>query len=415
MTSIPDPSVSRRRFVGGATALAFAGGPRVALAASAPAFDRLVVVFTPNGLPRGEALQALSAHEGRMHTIDGLANRVPALTVERLHERGMATLLTGVPMVADKVGTTAGGPSIDILAAKHLPARPIESLHLGILTNGVAPSLVTPSFSGPRMPILPEGDPAQVFGGLMKIPVAKGSERQRYLQGVALKAARANAALVQPRVDRDDSARMAAYAETLNEVERQSAKLARDSCVARRGAAIVATDPRRAREIANAQTDLAVQALACDLTRVVTMVWEGAGGNVPFLPSGEGHRDLAVAAPQDATARARLAQVEALLASQVGDLVTRLGAVAVGRGSLLDRTLVLWCTEVGSLSPPSYERLPFILLGGPAGRARRQSRFEGQPHTRLLASVLAALGVPAGTLGSVQDPAFMPLPGLFMP
>ena len=104
--------------------------------------------------------------------------------------------------------------------------------------------------------------------------------------------------------------------------------------------------------------------------------------------------------------RPRAQEVERVLARQ------RLVELASCTGTLLDRTLVLWGSEVSKGNTHSHTDMPFLLAGhAPGWKMGRVLNFGSRPHNDLLVSVLQGFG---GKQAMFGDPTYFtaPLAGL---
>jgi hypothetical protein len=196
------------------------------------------------------------------------------------------------------------------------------------------------------------------------------------------------------------------------------------------------------------QRQLAVMALACDLTRVVTLTVAGSSGAKRTFdaiegvsPSTDWHtisHDVEKGRPDELT------RIERWHAEQLASLLDGLKAAVEPNGSsLLSNTLVLTNNEYGCNGPVSYlppdpgtglrnnlthsgVMMPYVLFGQCGGAIKTgrnlvlpfrdntdltRSQGQGLSHTRLLVSVLNALGYEDATFGNPQH-AEGAVPGL---
>ncbi|HMJ55083.1 MAG TPA: DUF1552 domain-containing protein [Polyangiaceae bacterium] len=172
--------------------------------------------------------------------------------------------------------------------------------------------------------------------------------------------------------------------------------------------------------IGKLQMDIAAAALACDLTRVLTLQWTYAESTqtFPVLGINEAHHVMSHAGDTDAAAQEKLTQINVWYAEQFAYLLGKLASYKEGDGTLLDNTAVLWCIEVGKGNNHAHRDLPFLLAGS-CGGYFRTGRFvdymaggaAGHPHNNLLVSLAQAMGTKDTTFG---DPAHCtgPLPNL---
>jgi hypothetical protein len=94
-------------------------------------------------------------------------------------------------------------------------------------------------------------------------------------------------------------------------------------------------DPEKFPDVARLQTDLMVMALACDLTRVGSIMFARANNNMlfPWLGIHEGHHDLSHHGDSDIGANEQLTRINHWFAEQFAYLLGRLKAVPTPPGS----------------------------------------------------------------------------------
>jgi hypothetical protein len=146
--------------------------------------------------------------------------------------------------------------------------------------------------------------------------------------------------------------------------------------------------------------DLIVMALACDLTRVASLLWENAADHaVNFAFAGTTVRHHDAAHGRDTAA---LVKITTWFATQFDYLLTRMKAVEEGDRTLLDNTVVMWWTEMSDGASHSNVNTPFLLAGSAGGsfRTGRWLRFPGKVrHANLFVSIQNAMGIPSDTFG----------------
>ena len=146
-----------------------------------------------------------------------------------------------------------------------------------------------------------------------------------------------------------------------------------------------------------------VMSLACDITRVATLQMSSGANNIrfPFLYSYADDHVLSHAGPSDATSIAEWSLRQHWYSSQFAYLLGLMDAIPEGSGSLLDNSLVLWCSELGRGSTHSHNDIPFILAGGAGGTVApgRYLQFADRNHNDLLVAILNAMGVAATSFG----------------
>ncbi|MEM6930108.1 MAG: DUF1552 domain-containing protein, partial [Myxococcota bacterium] len=156
-------------------------------------------------------------------------------------------------------------------------------------------------------------------------------------------------------------------------------------------------------DLALLQTELIASAFACGATRVASLQLSHSTSSAE-LPG------LGLPAVHTVMHTGTGADKQAINAWFVGQLASILDVFDAtpgsAGGSLLDETLVVWNTEM-AVGNHLNERIPVILGGGGAFAGNRFLDFDEPPrHTRLLVSVLRALGIDdVDTLGDFGDDA----------
>ncbi len=155
--------------------------------------------------------------------------------------------------------------------------------------------------------------------------------------------------------------------------------------------------------IANmAHLDIAVQALACDITRVAAVQFGSDQSMAVDLPGLKGDQHggfLHSGAPNFE----QLVKMEIWLAERFVDVVEKLKATpeADGSGSLLDNTIVAWCRDMGDAVVHNQQNMRFVLAGGEGkylkthanGRYLKGAGGGANRHERVLLNLCEAVGV----------------------
>jgi hypothetical protein len=166
------------------------------------------------------------------------------------------------------------------------------------------------------------------------------------------------------------------------------------------------------------QQDLLVASLACDMTRVASLQYRlGENDSDRYTWLGinhEGHHGLTHAGDSNVVERANLTKIYTWYADRFARFLDRLAAVKEGNGTLLDKTLVVWGSELGKGNNHSFDRVPFVTAGGCGGGVRTGRFLEypaGTPHNRLLVSMCHAMGRADIETFGATDTGRGPLPG----
>jgi hypothetical protein len=144
-----------------------------------------------------------------------------------------------------------------------------------------------------------------------------------------------------------------------------------------------------------AQIQNAVLALACDLTRVVTIQYTDYHGptfdwlGLPL--TGNWHDRVHSHGGDNPEA---MASAFEWYGAECAFLLSQLGSVNEGSGTLLDNTLVLWLSEFGDGGTHDTRNLPVVLAGGLGGRLKtgRHLAFGGRSHNDLHTTILNLFG-----------------------
>lgn len=403
-------SWSRRRFLqalGTAAAVPFLARllPRVTRAASDAGPDptrRLVVVYTGQGhhidqfLPApnspatvgvaslGPALAPLQPYASKLLLLHNLLGHSG-------HYEGHAECLTGRPN--GERFTAAGGPSIDqVLADRNRRKTVLPSLELGCYSGNGADGMIAYSAAG--LPIPAATDPRGVFDRMFRtinqdpaVAARRRREDQSVLDVIAADYGDLQAAL-------SPAARRILDAH-LTVVREQEQALAEPVAVAAcdLGTAPVAPTGEHGYDYASAarlQMDNAVAALACDVTRVVTVMLGYAQNTVVhnWLGLSDDFHQIAHGAVPDAGDK--FLAIDRWQAGEVAHLVGRLDALG-----LLDTTAVVWISELGLHRFDHSKTNAGVLIAGSAGGffgTGRTLDMGGALYDDLLVTLLHALG-----------------------
>jgi hypothetical protein len=215
-----------------------------------------------------------------------------------------------------------------------------------------------------------------------------------------------------------DRPKLEAHLESLRDLEKSLSVTISASC---QRPALGPPPPESAMKIPTLirqQLDIIVAALACDVTRVITMQFgNGAGGLATYRWLGVPGNHHSISHNGDGITAAqrdeRLTRIETWQAQQFAYLVDKLDRTPAEGKTLLDRTATLWAHEQSNGATHQRRDMPFVMAGGLDGvfQTGRVIDFGGKPHSGLLISLANGMGVPTASFG---DPDFSrgPLAGL---
>ena len=406
---------------------------------------RLVIFYTPNGtigphwrpvgtetnFTFGRILKPLEPYKAKLLPLAGVNMALADSGFGSHHTRGIGGLLTGRPILSgtfESAGPpTAGwaaGISIDQHIAKTLnPPTPWKTLELGVqVIDAEVRGRI--SYLGPNQPVPPMESPYDVFDRLFAAAAPTPTpgaptemDRLRARRKTVLDLVGAEITAVRGRVGTEDRLKLDAHLQAVQDIGRRlvtpvgggtgGAACTGPTVGARMDVKAAANMPA----IGKLQMDIAASALACDLTRIVTLQWTHAESNqtFPWLGINEFHHVMSHAGDGDATAQENLTKINVWYAEQLAYFLGKLSSYVEGDRTLLDNTAVVWCNEVGKGNNHAHRDLPFLIAGSCGGHFRT-GRFvdymaggaAGRPHNDLLIALGQAMGTTDTTFG---DPA----------
>ncbi|WP_437290743.1 DUF1552 domain-containing protein [Sorangium sp. So ce406] len=439
--------LDRRTFLRGVGGLAVALPFLDAMSGSASAVEfpkRFVVFFTGLGTVKkawqptgteasfelGEILAPLAPYRDKLLVVEGVDMESAYNGPGDAHQQGIGQALTGTELQegtlfpyacnpAARVGW-GGGISVDQFLAAQLGQRTkLSSLELGVQVQYANVSSRV-SYLGPGQPVPPEDDPRAAFDRLFTDLSADPADlaRRRALRRRVLGDVMEDYGALAQKLGGEDRQKLEHHLDALNEIEArlEAPGLLGGACALPalgEPLDVYANDNFPA--IGRLQIDLLATALACDLTRVASIQWSAtqAGKVFTWLGQSETHHALSHSNLADEDKQRQLIDIGRWQAEQLAYLLGKLDAVPEGAGTLLDNTIVLWCTDISEGQSHSRRDMPYVIAGGAGGALRtgRYLRYAGDPHNNLLVTLCNAMGVEVSTFG---NPAYCTglLPGL---
>ena len=341
-------------------------------------------------------LETLKAHRDDFTVISGLSHP----DVGHSHD-SLFSFLTGAPHPELRAGFR-NRISLDQLAAEKIGGETrFPSLVLsceGFSLSWTRSGAIVPS----------DTSPAGVFARLFLDgrPGEAAAQAQRLRDGRSvLDAVGEQAGRMRSKLGGDDRDKIDEYFTSVRELEQ---RLARAEAWSRRPKPKVeakppqnSTNPADVVGKARLMFDLTHLALQTDSTRLVTLLLLGTS-QVPPVPGVTlGHHDLSHHG-KDPNKIAQLEKVERETMKTLGEFLGRLARPREEGARLLDRTTVLFGSNLGNASTHSARNLPLVLAGG-GFRHGRHLAFDPDrppPLCNLYVSMLRRLGVEAERFGS---------------
>ncbi len=332
------------------------------------------------------------------------------------HLSGPAGLFSGQGLR----GESFASPSIDQVIAGELGGETrFRSLEIGVQRSDNSYS-----YSGPSQVNPPETSPRALFNRLFgegfRLPgeMTMVDPRVRLRRSV-LDAVMGQSSDLRNRLGATDRARLDQHLEGVRGLERQIARLEENppNLAACRRPDMPAemfpdVDGRpQMSAISHAMSDLMAMALACDQTRVFFNMYSQSVNNTLFPAAPAGHHQLTHDEPGDQP------QVDAIVRLIMADLayfLTALRNVQEGDGNVLKHSIILCTTDCSYGRSHSLDDYPIVIAGSGGGALRTGHHVvaRGENSSKVMLSILRAMGVRASEYGLGAGRTTDALPGL---
>jgi len=360
-------------------------------------------------------LEPLAAFKGDLTVISGLGQKVDP--EESTHWNGQAAALTGTYLPEGLVS----GLSIDQIVADAIvaPTR-YRSLELGVTDAdpgaGQLLSLYAVAHRGRDVQLRPAFDPKVVFNRLFgDMPVGTPSgETPSPLTGVrrsVLDAVVDDGQRLRGRLGARDQARLDSHMEAIRAMEARLSASVPLSCGSPQPPSVGREAYADATpEVNSAMTDLAVLALSCGLTQVVTYAFTLGAAHVVFRGLGPEmnddfhdticHTDPGVNSVQNYQPRVHKAVLYTMKC--FAEMLAKMKATPEGAGNLLDQSLIYATSDIAFGKDHSGDDYPLLLAGKAGGRLSpgRHLREQGGNLSQALFSIAQLMGLNLPSIGS---------------
>jgi hypothetical protein len=322
-------------------------------------------------------------------------------------------------------------PTLDQYLADHLRGEaPFRNLALSATgSTDIAQGNI--SFREGGQPETAVRNPGQLFTTLFGgSSMEEGTDTAALRRQGLLDLVRDDATRLQSRLGQADKQRLEQYFESINELEKQVGATPGVACT-------IPDEPEQGgdwHQKSKLFIDLAVLAMACDLTRTVTLQYSDSWGVAyPDYNLGEGiegvgdwsdhfisHKlddtdratDLDGLNRDEATriANARVVAISRFKVRRFAYLVNALKSVQTENGTLLDESLVLFASENGDGDSHARTRMPVLIAGHAGGfETGRSVDARDKPTGSLHASIIQRYGLDVESYGNPAGSAIAEL------
>jgi len=400
------------------------GDSPVSKQASSEAPVRLAVVFAGNGfhskewwakgegaqMELGQVLSPLADFRQKMLVVRGLFNA--EAQKGNIHSSQTGNLLSGAPLASG--GEIRSGTSIDqVLAQRYGNSTKVASLVLGCEKSN--PSVHKNysmlysshiSWSSPTTPTPLEIYPALAFDRLFKDEVSKGDQS-------VLDAVLADASNLRRGISSSDQHKLDEYLESVRDVEQRIANAGKKGEL--QGWRPTLDKPNMARpadgipqdiaEHMRLMSDILVLGFQTDTTRITTLKLNNDHSSLRFPNLGVDYMIHHLLSHSDT---ADWLKVNQFFLQQVAYIVRKLDSIQEGPRTLLDNSMLLFCSSMLTGNHDATQ-LPVVLLGGGGGRIKggRMLTYNEKPDRqmcRLYLSMMDKMQVKMPKFGDATQP-----------
>lgn len=395
----------------------FSNLPSIAAANSSQRKQRLVIMFSPNGVIQNtfwpdeegeafklkESLTPLQPYQDKTLILKGICDKIRGDGDS--HMRGMGCLLTGIELFpgniqggSDTPAGWASGLSIDQEIKIHLQNRPetrtrFGSLEFGVMVPDRADTWTRMVYTGANKPVAPIDDPHQMFSKLY------GRVQDQETLKSVLDDLQADFRRVGEKLSSHDRRLLDEHATLVREMEKDLQTVGSLT----NNHPVPQMEPRVKEEndniptISRMQIDLMVNSFIGDFSRIATLQYTNSvgGARMRWLQVEESHHELSHKPDSDQPSQEMLTKINKWYCEQLAYLVKRLAETPEpgGPGSLLENTTIVWTNELGKGNSHTLDNIPFVLVGNGLGfKMGRSMKFPKVAHNRLLMAFAHGMG-----------------------
>jgi len=344
---------------------------------------------------------------------------------QRGHHAGTVGILSGAPLISQPAGgapyrSTFSKPSIDQVAAGIIgKGLPFPSIEVGIsnrINSAEGTSLQYLSHNGPDSPNQPIYDPVSVFNRLFGTnftpPTGGGTpttDPSLAFRKSVLDVVLGDFNKVRAKSGTADKARLDKHADGIRSIENRLSITAQPAPMACKLPTKPSSYPdqngkEQTEEKTKAMSDLLAIALACNRTRVFSMMFSGSTASTVYWQVGlsEGHHQLTHDEPGDQP----LVQASTVFTMKMfGVLLASLKAVPEGAGNVLDSCAIMASTDTSDGRLHNLRDYPILVAGKAGGYFKYPGIHYRSPSgdescSTVLLSVLRAVGTNVASAGA---------------
>jgi len=343
---------------------------------------------------------------------------------ERGHHSGLTGIMSGAALVAEphpnsNYVSTFSQPSIDQVAAGVIGTTTrFKSLEVGVskkVVDGEGTTLHYLSHNGPDSFNPPEYNPVNVFNRLFGtdfVPPMGGTpvvDVSKTLRKSVLDAVLADMNTLKGRVGATDKVRLDSHMNNIRSLENRLVPATptlppgSTACVRPAQPAKPSTSGGEPIKATNkAMSDLIAMALACDQTRVFSVMFTGSVGYTVFSDIGitTGHHDLT---HDEAGDQPQVQASTVYTMEQFAVLLAALKAIPEGAGNLLDSCAILASSDTADGRDHSITNYPILIAGSAGGKLKYPSvhyKSNGENTSMVLLSILRSVGLSLTEFGT---------------
>ena len=338
-------------------------------------------------------------------------------TATHAHHSGMTGIMTGaryheLGRVRDTIASTFAAPSIDQVVAERWAAdpatrAPFRSLEAGICTfrgTDEGTTFQHLSHNGPNNVNASEYVPRRLFDRLFAMPSSGQLEAAR---ASVLDLVRGEVTRLKSRASAADRLRLDQHVESIRAIE-QRLSVPPGACATPGRPSeypeVMGREPIREKN--EVMSDLIALALACDLTRVFSVLFSTCGAGTVFWMVGAQNGLHQIAHDERASGAEPQPTVHAateFTMEQLAYFLNRLRTTSEGAGNLLDNCAVLCTTELSEGNVHSNDEFPIVLAGRAGGRLRGGYHYRStskENTSKALLTLLRAVDDPRPSFGT---------------